>query len=82
MRIIGSGRNAKVRLTEPALVEAGLLPSKTPLAVKNDELADLISLVREQQKRLNTLEDQRFQLAGQLGAALERTLALQNNSLS
>jgi hypothetical protein len=78
VRIIGSGRSAKLRLTESALVEAGLLPSKTPMAVKNDELADLISLVREQQKRLNTLEDQRFQLAGQLGAALERTLALQN----
>jgi hypothetical protein len=78
VRIIGSGRSAKLRLTESALVEAGLLPSKTPVEVKNDELSDLISLVREQQKRLNTLEDQRFQLAGQLGAALERTLALQN----
>src|SRR5215218_9295422 len=53
VRIIGSGRKAKLRLTESALVEAGLLATKTPVAVKNVELADLISLVREQQKRLN-----------------------------
>jgi hypothetical protein len=78
VRIIGSGRGAKLRLTESALVEAGLLAGGSSPAVKHDELTDLIGLVREQQKRLNALEDQRFQLAGQLGAALERTLALQN----
>jgi hypothetical protein len=39
---------------------------------------DLIQLVREQQARITALEEQRFQIAGQLGASLERTLALQN----
>jgi small-conductance mechanosensitive channel len=81
VRLIGSGRSAKLRLTESALVEAGLLTGPPAVAVKNDELSELIGLVREQQTRLNTLEDQRFQLAGQLGAALERTLALQNQLL-
>jgi hypothetical protein len=78
VRIIGRGRGAKLRLTESDLVEAGLLAGTSSPAVKHDELTDLIGLVREQQKRLNALEDQRFQLVGQLGAALERTLALQN----
>jgi hypothetical protein len=81
VRVIGSGRGAKVRLTEDALVEAGLLAGKPSLAAKTDELGELVRLVREQQARLNVLEDQRFQLAGQLGAALERTLALQNQLL-
>jgi hypothetical protein len=81
VRVLGSGRNAKLRLTESALVEAGLLAGELAPAVRNDELAELIRLVREQQARLSALEDQRFQLAGQLGAALERTLALQNELL-
>src|SRR5262245_56894714 len=78
VRMLGSGRNAKLRLTESALVEAGLLARSAPVAVKSDEVTDLVRLVREQQTRITSLEDQRFHLAGQLGAALERTLALQN----
>jgi hypothetical protein len=81
VRVLGSGRNAKLRVTESALVEAGLLAGELAPVARNDELAELIRLVREQQARLSALEDQRFQLAGQLGAALERTLALQNELL-
>jgi hypothetical protein len=81
VRVIGRGRGAKLRLTEDALVDAGLPGGKPVPAAKIDELAELVRLVREQQARLNALENQRFQLAGQLGTALERTLALQNQLL-
>lgn len=82
VRMVGSGRAAKVRLTESALVEAGLLSGELATVATSDEVTDLIRLVREQQARITSLEDQRFQLAGQLGASLERTLALQDQLIA
>jgi hypothetical protein len=76
--VLGAGRGAKLRVTESALAEAGLMTSEIAPVGSGGEMADLIQLVREQQARIRELEEQRFQIAGQLGASLERTLALQN----
>src|SRR3954453_19189021 len=78
VRVLGTGRGAKLRVTESALAEAGLLAGNLELAGNAGEGSNLIQLVREQQARITALEEQRFQIAGQLGASLERTLALQN----
>jgi hypothetical protein len=78
VRVLGTGRGAKLRLTESALADAGLIAGELAPIGTSGELSDLIQLVREQQARITALEEQRFQIAGQLGASLERTLALQN----
>jgi hypothetical protein len=65
----------KQRVTRAGLVDAGLIPS-TPSELDRD-LSELISLVREQSSRIGTLEEQRFQLGAQLGAAFERIASLE-----
>ena len=97
VRVIGKGRAAKLRLTKTELVAAGLLldPDGSPAVanpvavtvvptneVETGDLATLLELIREQGNRISTLEDHRFQLAGQLGAALERTRALEERLLA
>jgi hypothetical protein len=65
-----SGKGVKFRVTRAGLEAAGIL-SPPP----NDE--SIVQLLREQAERLAAVEEQRFQLAGQLGAALERNRALE-----
>ncbi len=90
VRVLGKGRGAKLRVTADALAAAGLLPDEPPdLGKPTDQpaadpdrggtlpAAALLELVREQNVRIATLEEQRFQLAGQLGAALERVHGLE-----
>ena len=82
VRILGKGKSAKLRVTAAALGEAGLLPeveaaSATGLPRTNGsatatDLAPLLAMIREQGARIAALEEQRFQLAGELGAAIER----------
>jgi excisionase family DNA binding protein len=83
IRIVGKGRDARVRLTEPALVEAGLLRQLEHDAASpaDGNVAALVELLREQNARLATIEEQRLQLAGQLGAALERVRSLEERVL-
>jgi hypothetical protein len=79
VRIVGKGNRAKIRVTESALVDAGLLaPNGRGIAGAADgNVAALVDLLREQNARLAAVEDQRLQLAGQLGAAVERVRALE-----
>lgn len=60
----------KFRLNRSSLVDAGLLKVRQP----DDPAAsfDLLTLIRDQNDRIARLEDQRAQLSGQLGIALER----------
>lgn len=60
----------KFRIDRSALVDAGLMkvrPSDDPAAS-----FDLLTLIRDQNDRIARLEDQRAQLSGQLGIAVER----------
>jgi hypothetical protein len=79
IRVLGKGRDRKLRLTESALVEAGLLGrNRSGDAIPADgNVAALVELLREQNARLAAIEEQRFQFAGQLGAALERVRSLE-----
>jgi len=61
------GKKVRYRVTRAALVDAGYLGSSPPSAA-----VDLLSLIREQNLRISALEDQRTQLAAQLGVAMER----------
>jgi hypothetical protein len=63
----------KFRVTRAGLEAADILPAST--APPSSEA--LVQLAREQAERLAAAEEQRFQLAGQLGAALERNRALE-----
>ncbi len=82
VRILGTGKAAKLRVTLAALGEAGLLPPADPPAPVEQsstngpavaaDLAVLLALIREQGTRIASLEDQRFRLADELGAAIER----------
>lgn len=65
-----TSKGVKLRVTRIGLVAAGILPPP----VKDESL---VQLLREQAERLAAVEEQRFQLAGQLGAALERNRALE-----
>jgi excisionase family DNA binding protein len=79
VRIVGEGRKTKIRLTESALAEAGLLrrsaSRETPPVDGN--VTALAEVLREQNARLAAIEEQRLQFAGQLGAALERVRSLE-----
>lgn len=79
VRVRGKGQSAKLRLTLRALAEAGLLDLDPPAAdpVSTDTPARLLDMIHDQGVRIAALEDQRFQLAGQLGAAIERSRALE-----
>lgn len=79
VRVIGKGRSAKLRLTTNALADAGLLThgdervTSPPTGASIDRtLNPLLEVIREQGTRIAALEEQRFQLAAQLGAAMER----------
>ncbi|MCC6790565.1 MAG: hypothetical protein IT336_02710 [Thermomicrobiales bacterium] len=69
----------KQRVTRNALIEAGLLEPDPAArdATPDRDLGELISLVREQSNRIGVLEEQRFQLGAQLGAAVERIASLE-----
>jgi len=88
VRLVGGGASPKLRLTAAALAEAGLLGDNvgiiprgtlaTPSAVPTiPELTALVDMVRAQGARISALEDQRFHLALQLGAAMERAHAME-----
>jgi DNA-binding transcriptional MerR regulator len=78
-RTIERNGKARVRLTRAALVEAGLLGdrSHTP-----DAFGHLVALIREQNRRIAELEDQRAQLAARLGATAERMRQLEERLLA
>jgi hypothetical protein len=79
VRLLPGDGEPKMRLTRGGLVEAGLLADTVALpAVERDELAPLIDLIREQSTRISALEEQRFQLGAQLGAAIERVTHLEH----
>jgi hypothetical protein len=77
----------RLRVTESSLVDAGVLPppkdpeanTRTDLSIRDNprDLSELVALIREQSERITSLEEQRFQLGAQLGAALERIASLE-----
>ena len=76
----------KLRVTATSLIEAGVLPLAAEpgpdggtVALHRDprDLSELVALIREQSDRITSLEEQRFQLGAQLGAALERIASLE-----
>lgn len=76
----------KLRVTKASLTDAGLLPSaqvptsNAPGGHAGDgpyDLRELVALIREQSDRITSLEEQRFQLGAQLGAAVERIASLE-----
>jgi hypothetical protein len=73
-----TSKGAKFRVTRAGLEAAGILPRAEPAPPSLDSLAQLL---REQADRLAAIEEQRFQLAGQLGAALERNRLLEDRML-
>ena len=64
----------KFRVSRAALVDAGLL--KAGGTQESATSFDLLALIRDQNQRIGRLEDQRAQLAGQLGIAMERVRAV------
>jgi hypothetical protein len=60
----------KFRILRSALIDAGLLAIQPPPG--QNATVDVLALMRDQNARIARLEDQRSQLAGQLGIALER----------
>jgi hypothetical protein len=68
----------KLRVSRSGLMEAGLVPAASNgSAPVPSELSEMLALVREQMARITSLEEQRFQLGAQLGAAMERVAALE-----
>jgi hypothetical protein len=83
VHLVPGAGDTKLRVSHASLVAEGLVsqPSPEPEPVRS-ELSELIALVREQTARITTLEEQRFQLGAQLGAALERVVALEEQMVS
>lgn len=91
-RTIRRGDKVQHRLTRAALAEAGLIggppPQPTSSAAEastasaeadsDTTMAQLIALIREQNQRIATLEDQRAQLAARLGATAEAMRQLED----
>jgi hypothetical protein len=75
------GQSTKFRVSPIALQSAGILP-KPADSPERDSNEALVNLLRSQTDRLATIEEQRFQLAGQLGAALERNRILEERMLA
>jgi hypothetical protein len=83
VHLIPESGEVKQRVSRIGLIEAGLLSAESSEPPSSHaELGDLIALVREQSNRITTLEEQRFQIGAQLGAALERVSALEDQILS
>jgi len=83
VRLLGTGKRPKVRLTPAALVAAGLLADDVAVREVDGQatpadlnLALLLEMIRDQNRRIAALEDQRFQLAAELGATVERARTL------
>ena len=74
------GDATRFRVTRTALVAAGILP-RDPDPPMVDPNEQLVGLLKTQTERLAAIEEQRFQLAGQLGAALERNRILEERML-
>jgi len=70
---IERGGKTKFRILRSALIDAGLLAIQPP---DQNATFDVLALIRDQNARIAKLEDQRSQLAGQLGIALERLRSL------
>jgi hypothetical protein len=68
----GSPDAPKWKVSRAGLIEARLLPPD-----RSAEMIDLVDLAKGQSERIEALEDQRFQLGAQLGAALERIASLE-----
>jgi hypothetical protein len=75
------GQTTKFRVSSIALQSAGIIP-KPKEAPERDPNESLVKLLQDQTDRLAALEEQRFQLAGQLGAALERNRILEERVLA
>jgi hypothetical protein len=71
---VQQGKKTSFRLLRSTLADAGLLREQRPKPDPEPDTArvDLLSLIRDQNQRISSLEDQRAHLAGQLGVALER----------
>ncbi|MER3437504.1 MAG: hypothetical protein C4346_07880 [Chloroflexota bacterium] len=70
-------KRSRVFVTPSALCQTGLLASDGGNPTGAPEIQVLLGVLREQGARLAEVEDQRAQLAGQLGAALERLRLLE-----
>ncbi len=75
------GDATKFRVSRVALESAGIVPKDIP-SLARDPNETLIRLLHDQTARLAAIEEQRFQLAGQLGAALERSRILEERVLA
>lgn len=78
VRLHHTSKGAKFRVTRTDLESAGIV---TRLNAGDPSGESLLRLFREQSERLSAVEEQRFQLAGQLGAALERNRTLEERLL-
>lgn len=78
VHLTGDPAAPKWRVDRASLEAAGLLPPPPrPPAASDAAIAELIALVKAQSERIATLEDQRFLLAAQLGATVERITAIE-----
>ena len=78
VRLQSANGDSKIRVTRSGLAEAGLLNVESDVALpEHGGLGELVALVREQSARISALEEQRFQLGAQLGAAIERVASLE-----
>jgi hypothetical protein len=76
VRLHHTSKGAKFRVTRAELESAGIVK---PFEAREPSGESLLRLFREQSERLAAVEEQRFQLAGQLGAALERNRMLEEH---
>jgi hypothetical protein len=80
VRLQTTDGESKIRVTRSGLTEAGLLQDEQAIALpERGGVGELIALVREQATRISALEEQRFQLGAQLGAAVERVASLEEH---
>lgn len=83
VHLIPENGDTKQRVSQIGLIEAGVLSAEpVDAAPPHSELSELIALVRDQSTRITTLEEQRFLLGAQLGAALERVATLEEQMLA
>jgi hypothetical protein len=75
------GQTTKFKVSPIALQSAGIIP-KPVEPLERDPNEALVKLLQDQTDRLAAIEEQRFQLAGQLGAALERNRILEERVLA